>query len=330
MSSDAESDEYYLQTFFTILYARLLDVNPYCRSKVLQCYVRVFELPNKFPKVRHSVLKMAIKLLRDKSSNVRRNAVKLISTMVATHPFSAMHSGTLQLSAWTKRMNELKEKVAEIDIPQEMREEALGDVTMMQEDKDEVEQGEDVSSYAEDRVMSEEATVAAIEPDGQATLTQEDMAKLTLTLRFYLDAVRFITSIHEAADVITLLLASKNKQETIEAMDFFVIADAHAMECANVRLIQRVLKTNSQTGGYPKNDAFNLDQGYKRRRQGGAKSLSWLLHSPVPRDTSRSVSTSKCHVRCSQSYPVDCRSFCSRACVPGSVAMSAVAHVQYS
>jgi condensin complex subunit 1 len=67
--------------------------------------------------------------------------------------------------------------------------------------------------------------------------TGEDLMKLQLTKRYYTEALKFIESLHEASEVIQQLLASKNKSEVLESMDFFVMADAYKLATAKVCVI---------------------------------------------------------------------------------------------
>lgn len=57
--------------------------------------MRICDLEQKFPKRRQAAAELAARSLEDKSSNVRRNAIKLLSKLVSTHPFSVMHGGLL-------------------------------------------------------------------------------------------------------------------------------------------------------------------------------------------------------------------------------------------
>jgi condensin complex subunit 1 len=69
---------------------------------------------------------------------------------------------------------------------------------------------------------------------GNDVATGEDLMKLQLTKRYYTEALKFIESLHEASEIISQLLASKNKSEVLESMDFFVIADAYKLATAKV------------------------------------------------------------------------------------------------
>src|SRR6186713_2129944 len=84
----SELSKNHIDVFFDVLEERMLDVNQYCRCRVLQVYVRLCDLDEKFPKRRQKIAGLAAQSLDDKSSNVRRNAIKLLGKLVSTHPFT--------------------------------------------------------------------------------------------------------------------------------------------------------------------------------------------------------------------------------------------------
>ena len=90
-----ENSKTQINGFFDILEERFLDTNPYCRCRNIQVYMKLCDLEQKFPKRRQAAAELAARSLEDKSSNVRRNAIKLLGKLVSTHPFSVMHGGQL-------------------------------------------------------------------------------------------------------------------------------------------------------------------------------------------------------------------------------------------
>ncbi|GKZ27887.1 condensin complex subunit, partial [Aspergillus brasiliensis] len=104
---EERSDNYKTQinAFFDVLEERFLDINPYCRCRAIQVYMRICDLEQKFPKRRQAVAELAARSLEDKSSNVRRNAIRLLAKLVSTHPFSVMHGGQLSHKEWTARLD---------------------------------------------------------------------------------------------------------------------------------------------------------------------------------------------------------------------------------
>ena len=82
LSQDDRSDAHKrnIDIFFEVLEQRFLDVNPYCRCRVMQVYIKLCELPQtgstkQGRKRRQVAAKSAEQCLKDKSSNVRRNAI---------------------------------------------------------------------------------------------------------------------------------------------------------------------------------------------------------------------------------------------------------------
>jgi condensin complex subunit 1 len=84
-----------MDPFLDELEKRFLDMNPYCRARVMQVYVKLCDLDTRLSKRRKKAAKYAAQSLMDKSSNVRRNAIKLISRLVETIP-SLMTGGCSQ------------------------------------------------------------------------------------------------------------------------------------------------------------------------------------------------------------------------------------------
>lgn len=240
--------------FFEILEERFLDVNPYCRCRNIQVYMKLCELEQKFPKRRQAVAELATRSLEDKSSNVRRNAIKLLGKLVTTHPFSVMHGGQLSYKEWNQRLqavetelNSLKppagspglaERTGQIDASVDQS--LLDEATVLPDEP------------KEHTSLSEEQQAAMIKKAAEAAATSELMTRLQLTRKYYMEALRFIDVLHSAASIVCQLLSSKNKIEVIEAMDFFVVIDAYKIEAARtgIRRMLRLIwtKGNSDEG----------------------------------------------------------------------------------
>ena len=255
LSKQEERSESYksqINGFFEILEERFLDINPYCRCRNIQVYIKLCDLEQKFPRRRQIVGKLAVRSLEDKSSNVRRNAIKLLGKLVSTHPFSVMHGGQLSYQEWNSRLhavevelNSLKppsgspglaEKTTKADV---MVDESLLDDATIMENENAV-------------PITEEQQQAALQQAAEDAATSELMARLRLTRKYYTEAIQFIELVHEATPVVCQLLSSKNKSEVIEAMDFFVIVDAYKVETARsgIRRMLRLIwtKGNSDEG----------------------------------------------------------------------------------
>jgi condensin complex subunit 1 len=240
---EERSDNYKVQinAFFDTLEQRFLDTNPYCRCRAMQVYIRLCELEQKFPKRRQAVTDLAVQSLQDKSSNVRRNAVKLIGKLVSTHPFSVMHGGQLSHKDWSARLEVVENELNALKPPPEsprLAETAEGEAKV---DSDLLDDATQIHNDSPEKPMTDEQKAAALRKAQEATATSEAIGKLQLTKKYYIEAMRFIESVHEASEVVCQLLSARNKSEVIEAMDFFVVIDAYKVETARIG-IRRMLR----------------------------------------------------------------------------------------
>ncbi|EAW09151.1 condensin subunit YCS4 [Aspergillus clavatus NRRL 1] len=254
LSRQEERSENYktqINAFFDVLEERFLDINPYCRCRAIQVYMRICDLEQKFPKRRQAVAELAARSLEDKSSNVRRNAIKLLAKLVSTHPFSVMHGGQLSYKEWAARLENVDAELNALRPPEtpsfgggdasHVDSELLDDATQIPED----------SPTEAPRMTDEERTVA-IQKAAEQAATSELLARLQLTRKYYNEAIRFIEVLHSASPVVSQLLSSRNKSEVIEAMDFFVVLDAYRVETSRsgIRRMLRLIwtKGNSDEG----------------------------------------------------------------------------------
>ncbi|KAB8293308.1 hypothetical protein EYC80_007636 [Monilinia laxa] len=255
-----------LNAFFDVLEERFLDINPYCRCRTIQVYIKICELEQKFPKRRQRAAELAARSLEDKSSNVRRNAVKLLGTLVKTHPFSLMHGSQLNFKEWNSRLEAVDAELNALKPPAEAA--GLADTTRAEVDTallDDATVLESDSPKKAQAPMSDEEKIAAIKKAQEEAVTSEAINKLTLTRRYYVEALKFIEVLHGATSIICQLLGSKNKSEVIEAMDYFEIGDAYNIE-QNKLGIRRMLrliwtKGNSDEGKGVQNHLIDC---YKR------------------------------------------------------------------
>ncbi|KAH8661545.1 condensin-like protein [Tricladium varicosporioides] len=255
-----------LNAFFDVLEERFLDINPYCRCRTIQVYIKLCDLEQKFPKRRQKAAELAARSLEDKSSNVRRNAIKLLGSLIKTHPFSIMHGSQLSLKEWNTRLDAVDTELNSLKPPAEtpglvdnkanetVDTALLDDATQMPPD-----------SPIKPSEMTDEQKIAAVKKAQEEAATSEAINKLTLTRRYYVEALKFIEVLHGATTTICQLLGSKNKSEVIEAMDYFEIGDAYNIE-QNKLGIRRMLrliwtKGNSDEGKGVQN---HLIECYKR------------------------------------------------------------------
>ncbi|PWY65046.1 hypothetical protein BO70DRAFT_366849 [Aspergillus heteromorphus CBS 117.55] len=250
---EERSDNYKTQinAFFDVLEERFLDINPYCRCRAIQVYMRICELEQKFPKRRQAVAELAARSLEDKSSNVRRNAIRLLSKLVSTHPFSVMHGGQLSHKEWTERLDAVDSELNALRPPEtpgfggadasHVDSELLDDATQMPDE-----------SPSKATGLTEEEKIVAMKKAAEQAATSELLARLQLTRKYYNEALRFIDVLHSSSEIVAQLLSSRNKSEAIEAMDYFVVLDAYKVETSRsgIRRMLRLIwtKGNSDEG----------------------------------------------------------------------------------
>jgi condensin complex subunit 1 len=230
----------HIDVFFDVLQERMLDVNQYCRCRVLQVYFRICDLEEKFPKRRQKIAGLAAQSLDDKSSNVRRNAIKLLGKLVSTHPFTVHGGEQLSHKEWTTRLTDTEERINALKPPDELQEKPAGEQTVdetLLQDATQVESSES----KELNEMTAEEKMAAVKKMQDEAATAQMVDFLQKTRKYYVEALKFIEVLDYAAEQVTRLLSSKNKSEVIEAMDFFTIIDAYKIENARVG-IRRMLR----------------------------------------------------------------------------------------
>ena len=205
--------------------------------------MKLCDLEQKFPKRRQMAAELAARSLEDKSSNVRRNAIKLLGKLVSTHPFSVMHGGQLSYKDWDERLRTVESELDALKPPadspglaeQHRQADATVDSALL-DDATTIESPEKKAAP-----MTEEQKAAVLRKAQEDAATSELMARLQLTRKYYTEAIRFIEVLHTGTPVVCQLLSSKNKSEVIEAMDFFVVIDAYKIEAARVG-IRRMLR----------------------------------------------------------------------------------------
>ncbi|KAL7276465.1 condensin complex non-SMC subunit Cnd1 [Rhizina undulata] len=245
-----ENHKAQINSFFDVLEERFLDVNPYCRCKALQVYYnKLLDLDNKFPKRRQRVADLAARHLSDKSSNVRRNAIKLLTKLVTSHPYGALHGGTLRRVEWAARLESVDKELDSLKPPEEtgLTEVVPGNETVDPELLDDATDDEGEGKKVQDTPEGSPAKTFQ-----QHVENAEDIARLQLTRRYYVEALRFIETIHTASPTVSQLLSSKTKSEVIEAMDFFKVLDVHKVSTSKdgIRRMLRLIwtKGNSDEG----------------------------------------------------------------------------------
>lgn len=257
-----ETTKIQINAFFDTLEQRFLDTAPFCRVRAMQVLTKICDLEQKFPKRRQNASELAMQSLQDKSSNVRRNAIKLLKKLVSSHPFSLMHGGQLSQKDWTERLEVVDRELDALKPPPDspgLAQTAAGEEQVDKELLDDATQAE-----VEPKEISEEEQIAAIKKAQEEAVTSDAIGKLQLTRKYYLEALRFIEVIQDAADIAVQLLSSPNKTEVVDVMDFFVTIDAFKVESARkgIRRMLRLIwtKGNSDEG---KGVQTHLIENYK-------------------------------------------------------------------
>ncbi|KAG0647127.1 xcap-d2 [Hyphodiscus hymeniophilus] len=259
---EERSDNYksQLNAFFDVLEERFLDINPYCRCRTIQVYIKLCDLEQKFPKRRQRAAELAARSLEDKSSNVRRNAIKLLGSLIKTHPFSIMHGSQLSYKEWSARLDTVDAELGALKPPAD-----TPGLTETKVDTALLDDATQLESDSPQKSMTDEQKIAIVRKAQEDAATSEAINKLTLTRRYYVEALKFIEVLHGATSTICQLLGSKNKSEVIEAMEYFEIGDAYNIE-QNKLGIRRMLrliwtKGNSDEGKGVQNHLIDC---YKR------------------------------------------------------------------
>lgn len=193
---------------------------------------------------------LTIRTLEDKTSSARRYSIQLLTRLVETHPFGALHGGTLNLPQWQERYDMISAELEKVDT-QEM-EKARQDAGMEgsdEEDSDgegDVEGDEDEpATLAEERTQQtpgsspkikkerkprpSQIDIAAVQAE-QSALDPQEIMRLRLTKKYYTDALHFINQIEGAIPTLCQLLASTSKSEVLESMKFFRTAYEYDIE----------------------------------------------------------------------------------------------------
>ncbi|KAI8826762.1 non-SMC mitotic condensation complex subunit 1-domain-containing protein [Fimicolochytrium jonesii] len=256
----SESAAASLTSYYDVLQERFRDVSSYVRVKVLQVLLRLTERRDDSAvtdiplAIRPALISLTSGRLHDKASNVRKNAIKLLTKFIQTTPFIAFPQDEGRLSRlYFEQKHRSLEEVLKQKFPKE-------DLPGLEEEGERTQEG-DVAPAAESSVAGEmtnpfddnaqpAATGSATETPG-ATLVagEEELRTLRGFMKYYKDGIRFVKQIEDLVPTMCQLLASNVKGEVVEAMNFFVVAHQYQMECANVGVRQMVHKVWDKDAG---------------------------------------------------------------------------------
>ncbi|WFD31737.1 condensin complex non-SMC subunit Cnd1 [Malassezia sp. CBS 17886] len=188
-----------VDAFTAPLFERFLDLTTFVRSKAMQVCSGLCDLPATLAPQRLQMASLAGRALEDKGSNVRRNAIALLTKLVVTHPYGVIHGGDLDGDAWRVRCAAVR---AEVE----------GGVARV------AEEGGGDGEGRED---------GACEERGQGDHRDHRDARLVhlrLALQYHEEALAFITQLEQGVPTLVQLLASTAKGEVLESMEFFRVA----------------------------------------------------------------------------------------------------------
>ncbi|KAJ2407321.1 condensin complex non-SMC subunit Cnd1 [Coemansia sp. RSA 2526] len=218
--------------YFDIIEQRFQDAHYLVRAKVLQVCQFVCSGPAKFPKRRPKLVGLIVGRLEDKATNVRKHAIRALSVMLETHPFS-LDGAELRVERLEASLEKITDELAEMTA-QTAKQSAKVSVAEASESADEDDEDkDDEDKDSDDEEKDDDATANGEDaqengPDfDNAGLSPETAAKamhLQFQQRYYRDALYFVYQLQEAQPILLQLLGSTNKGEVIEAMDYFVSA----------------------------------------------------------------------------------------------------------
>ncbi|CCG25948.1 Ycs4 condensin complex subunit [Candida orthopsilosis Co 90-125] len=250
-------NEQQVDKLLNLLEERFLDQNPFVRTKAFQALTKVSDLKIKLTTRRQKFMQLAVRSLDDRSTLVRRNAIKLIGKLIINHQFQGVHGTQLGLTFWKEKLDDAEKElfryiptspqkvVVEEDDRTPSADEGEDSTSNKEVDEDisqksasllgnpNIANGAAISSEKSDEANDVENNSTELEntyPADQNLPDKTVLARIKLKFDFYKDAVDFIETIHSSVDVVSRLLFSRNRNEAIDAMDFLVLVDAYGIE----------------------------------------------------------------------------------------------------
>lgn len=217
-----------INEYFDIIEQRFQDAHYLVRAKVLQVCQFVCSGPVKFPKRRPRLISFVIGRLEDKATNVRKHAIRALTLLLETHPFS-LDGGELGIEQLENSKENIKAELTEMaDLIGNNKPEEKETSNRASDDPLSSPMAEtriDADSDEEDEV--DEKQKDAKEGFDNAGLSPEMAAKavhLQFQEKYYRDALQFVYQLQEAQSILLQMLGSANKGEVMEVIDYFVAA----------------------------------------------------------------------------------------------------------
>ncbi|KAK6464700.1 armadillo-type protein [Scheffersomyces coipomensis] len=234
--ADEEIDEHAnngVEGLLDLLQARVLDQNPYVRTKAFQALTKVLALNIRMSARRQKMIAIAVRSLDDRSTLVRRNTIKFMSKLILTHQFTAANGSRLSYSLWKKSLDESEAELLKylpLSPKKKKRKPILEDGNVDKENVDEGEDEEDDDDVNDYDDVDEEELQAAMEEQEHNLPDTTVLFRAKLKANYFKDAVDFIEAVQIGTQIVSKLLFSKNRNEAIDSMDFLVLADAYGVE----------------------------------------------------------------------------------------------------
>ncbi|KAJ3056052.1 Condensin complex subunit [Rhizophlyctis rosea] len=235
-----------MHAYYDIIQERFRDVNSFVRVKVLQVLMKLTE-PREGSAItdipvatRPLLINLAAGRLHDKSSIVRRNAIKLLTRFLETSPFLVFpqDKGSLSLRYFESKKRELEELIKS-KFPTEMIpgiEPTEGEQSGQSAPVDAMEVDDATDMDVDEQPPAPPAPVEPAPPpapDEESVVPMnQELQRLRQFLKYYTDGIRFIRQVKSMVATLCELLASNVKGEVVESMHFFVEAHRLKMECA--------------------------------------------------------------------------------------------------
>lgn len=255
--NDVHNSNQQVSGLLDLLQDRFLDSNPYVRTKAFQALTKVAGLKAQLIERRQSMMLLCVRSLDDRSTLVRRNAIKLMSKLLLNHQFSNTNGSQLKLQIWKDQLIEAEEALNRL-LPTSPKKLVLADNVVDSDDSDvemedvdhanqksnnlsSINEGdedeiEDEGDKNSDKNVEDDLLEDPIQPENESSFSQlnererTDIVRARLKVKYLQDAVKFILAVQKGTAVISNLLFSKNRNETLDSMDFLVLADAYGIE----------------------------------------------------------------------------------------------------
>lgn len=229
-----------IDNLLNLLHQRFLDNNPYVRSKTFQAFKKIFSLNTNLNSQKKKITPLALRSLTDKSVLVRRNVIKLLHLLILTNQFQNVHGLDLSYDLWNNKLIESKKKKNFILQSDSYKKKRMKYDYPQVNTSFEIETSDIYDSKLKDtgsfdnsflsnnlQVLNESESDFLLEDKENNINIINKLIKAKLKVEYYNDALEFITAIEKSVCIISQLVFSKNKNETLDSMDFLVIANKY-------------------------------------------------------------------------------------------------------